>query len=360
LLTLINDGTIDANYGGGILTLYTGQTITNAGLLEATNGGTLLIKDGVSGGAATIAGGSLVFNASSNVNVTFNNGTGTPTYGELVLADAPAFSGQIFGFTGTAPGLTTSDAIDLTDINFANLKETYTENTAGTGGTLTVSDGTNTATLYFSGAYAPASFNFATDGQGGTLVTDPPPAGTTTSTDSSLTTTSTDSSSTTWSTDSSSTTTSTDNSSNLVPDVDQTGKHPTLDPLLQALQNGADQALPHLADLPAQSALPQQAWDNTISQALLGAISKPSAGEALDLEDVAFGASKTLGYSPNASGMGDAGVNDGMHTASIALFSQYAAAGFQLGNQNNGALVTHPSSLASENDVLITNPNHKP
>jgi hypothetical protein len=48
-----------------------------------------------------------------------------------------------------------------------------------------------------------------------------------------------------------------------------------------------------------------------------------------------------------------------MHTASIALFSQYAAAGFQLGNNNNGALVTNPLSLASENEMLITNP-HKP
>jgi hypothetical protein len=81
----------------------------------------------------------------------------------------------------------------------------------------------------------------------------------------------------------------------------------------------------------------------------------------LDLTDIAFGANKTLGYSPNGSGIGgDAGVNDGMHTASIALFSQYAAAGFQLGNNNNGALVTHPLSLASENEMLISNPNHKP
>jgi hypothetical protein len=104
-----------------------------------------------------------------------------------------------------------------------------------------------------------------------------------------------------------------------------------LDSLPQALQNAVDQALPHLSDLLS------------------------------DLTDIAFGADTTLGYSPNASGIGcTPGVSDGTHTATIALFSQFAAAGFQLGNNNNGALVTHPSSLASENEVLITNPNHKP
>src|SRR5262249_33131255 len=213
----------DANDAGGILTLDTGHSITNAGLLEASNGGTLMISDGVSGGTATIAGGTLVFNASSNVNVTFDNGTGTPTYGELVLADAPTFTGQIFGFTGTAPGMATSDAIDLTDINFVTLNsETYTENSAGTGGTLMVSDGTNTANLYFSGAYTLASFNFASDGQGGTLITDPPLSGTT------PTSTSTDSSSTPTSTDSGLIATSPDGSS-------------TDDPISsQSLQNGAD------------------------------------------------------------------------------------------------------------------------
>jgi hypothetical protein len=335
-LTLINEihGIIEANDADGVLTLYTGHSITNAGLLEASNGATLLIKDDVSGGTATITGGTLIFNAQSNVNVTFDNG-GTPTYGDLVLADAPAFSGQIFGFTGTAPGVTTSDAIDLTDINFANLNsDTYTENSTRTGGTLTVSDGTNTANLFFSGDYTLASFNLASDGQGGTLLTDPPPNGTTitsTTTDSSSTTTSTEYSLTNASTDTSSTTSSTDSSSRLPLDVDQTAKYPMLDSLPQALQNAVDQALPHLSDLLS------------------------------DLTDIAFGADTTLGYSPNTSGIGcTPGVSDGTHTTTIALFSQFAAAGFQLGNNNNGALVTHPSSLASENEVLITNPNHTP
>jgi hypothetical protein len=353
---------------GGTLTFYEGTTvvdtinfvgsytIANFAVGSDGNGGTL-ITDTLSGGVATIAGNELIIDAQSNVNVTFNNGTGTPTYGELVLADAPTFTGQIFGFTGTAPGVTTSDAIDLRDINFAKLTtETYTENSAGTGGVLIVSDGTNTVTLSFSGNYTIANFNFASDGQGGTLITDPPPGGATTttttvdsssttmSTGSPLTSTSTDSSSTTWSTNGSSTTAWTDSSSNLAPDIDQTAKQRALDP--------------HPADLPALSALPQQGSNNTISQTLLGAISKPSAGDALDLTDIAFGANTTLGYSPNDPGIGGSlGVSDGTHTATIALFNQFAAAGFQLGNNNNGALVTNLQSLASENEMLITNPH---
>ena len=48
-LTLVNEaaGTIDANFADGVLTLNTGNTILNAGLLEATNGGTLQIIDNV-------------------------------------------------------------------------------------------------------------------------------------------------------------------------------------------------------------------------------------------------------------------------------------------------------------------------
>src|SRR5262249_46489501 len=56
--------------------------------------------------------------------------------------------------------------------------ETYTENGAGTGGTLTISDGTNTANLNFTGSYTLANFKFSSDGSGGTLIIDPPTVGT--------------------------------------------------------------------------------------------------------------------------------------------------------------------------------------
>ena len=43
--------------------------------MEALNGGTLQILDPVTGsGSAIIAGGTMIFDAQSNMNVTFNNG----------------------------------------------------------------------------------------------------------------------------------------------------------------------------------------------------------------------------------------------------------------------------------------------
>src|SRR5207302_4677936 len=94
--------------------------------------------------------------------------------GTLVLDDSQDFTGQIAGFTGNGT-VATSDAIDLKDVNFANLtQETYTDNSAGTGGTLTVSDGTHTANIDFAGNYQLANFKFSGDDSGGTLIIDPP------------------------------------------------------------------------------------------------------------------------------------------------------------------------------------------
>ena len=63
-------------------------------------------------GNALIEGGTVDFVSTTNVNeITFNNGSGTPAYGELVLGDPT--NGQnvtVNGFTGTAPNLTDSDA----------------------------------------------------------------------------------------------------------------------------------------------------------------------------------------------------------------------------------------------------------
>ena len=172
-LTLVNEahGTIEANDAGGMLTLETGTTITNNGVLEATNGGTLQILDPVTGsGSAIIAGGTLIFGAQSNVNVTFNSGANGTTYGELVLSDASGFSGQVSGFAGTAPDVGHSDAIDLVGINYNSsaFSEIYNASTA----VLTVTDGTHAASLTF--VNFEGTFSFASDGHDGTIITDPP------------------------------------------------------------------------------------------------------------------------------------------------------------------------------------------
>ena len=172
-LTLVNEahGTIEANDAGGTLTLETGTTITNNGVLEALNGGTLQILDPVTGsGSAIIAGGTVIFDAPSNMHVTFNNGAGTPTYGELVLGDALGFSGQISGFAGTAPNVAHSDAIDLVGINYNS--SAFSETYNSSNGLLKVTDGTHAASFTFDNFNG--TLSFASDGNGGTLITDPP------------------------------------------------------------------------------------------------------------------------------------------------------------------------------------------
>ena len=115
--------------------------------------------------ATIAAGASLDIGTASSETVTFTGGTGS-----LVLADPEAFSGQIVGFTGTAPDAANSDTIDLVGINYdsTNFAETYNATT----GLFTVTDGTNSASITFDDFNA--TLDFASDGNGGTLITDPP------------------------------------------------------------------------------------------------------------------------------------------------------------------------------------------
>jgi hypothetical protein len=118
--------------------------------------------------ATIAAGASLDIGAPSRENVTFTGGTGS-----LVLNDPENFTGQIIGFTGTAPDAAHSDTIDLVGINYdsSHFAETYNSST----GLLTVTDGTHSASLTFDDFNA--TLDFASDGNGGTLITDPPAAG---------------------------------------------------------------------------------------------------------------------------------------------------------------------------------------
>ncbi len=135
-------------------------------------GGTLIDDPSPSGPMTIDSGQTLDISGAGTGTVTFTSSNGNT--GELVLGDSHEFTGVITGFTGDGT-LANSDLIDLQDINFANLTtETYTENANGTGGTLTVSDGTNTTSLNFSGNYTLANFDFSSDGNGGTLLVDPP------------------------------------------------------------------------------------------------------------------------------------------------------------------------------------------
>ena len=170
--TIANDGTIEASCGG---TLDIVSHVDNSlGALEATSGGKLDIESAICGGTATIHGATLEFDASSNVHVTFDNGSvDSPTYGTLVLGDPEDFHGIISDFIGTCADSAHSDVIDLQGIDYNShcFNECYNSST----GVLTVTDGLHTAYLNFDDFLG--TFKFGSDGDGGTDVYDPPVGG---------------------------------------------------------------------------------------------------------------------------------------------------------------------------------------
>ena len=117
--------------------------------------------------AATIAAGAtLELTGADTGSVTFNGATGT-----LALDQSSAFGGNVYGFTGTG-NLASSDEIDLKDIDFASATKSFVGTSSS--GTLTVSDGHNTANIKLEGDYTSSTFSLFTDGNNGTLVIDPP------------------------------------------------------------------------------------------------------------------------------------------------------------------------------------------
>jgi hypothetical protein len=144
----------------------------------STDGTNTTIYDPPAATALSVtSGGSLTVDAASNATATFAGSTGT-----LVLEQPGNFTGHIDDFTGTAPNLAHSDAIDLAGINYnsGHFAETYN----ASSGLLTVTDGSHSASLTFDNFSG--TLDFASDGNGGTLITDPPQTGATqdTSTDS--------------------------------------------------------------------------------------------------------------------------------------------------------------------------------
>jgi large repetitive protein len=153
---LTNTGTIDAKAG----TLDLAGSVSNTGTLKAEGGGTLLVAGNVSGTGAVIVGndGTVEFgaNVGAGQTVTFSGSPGTLTI------DHPAnFSGTIAGFSAA------TDAIDLVGINHNSAQ--FAQSFNASTGVLTVTDGTNSASLHFSGPTF--GFAFATDSAGtGTVI----------------------------------------------------------------------------------------------------------------------------------------------------------------------------------------------
>jgi hypothetical protein len=109
----------------------------------------------------TIAAGATVEISSAYAGaVSFAAGTGT-----LQLDDSASFAGTVAGMTG-------SDTIDFADIDPAKVQMPSYAGDAS-GGTLGVTDGAHSANIALLGNYLASSFTAASDGHGGTAVTDP-------------------------------------------------------------------------------------------------------------------------------------------------------------------------------------------
>jgi hypothetical protein len=134
-------------------------SLANAGLLVA-DGGSLTLNGVVSGlGSAKIAGGGTLA-----ATVAFGEDVAFAGAGRLALSDAQVYAGKISGFAG-------ADSLELGDIGFVSASEATFGGGKGAG-TLTVTDGSRTAKIKLVGDYSGVSFVAASDGHGGTLVTE--------------------------------------------------------------------------------------------------------------------------------------------------------------------------------------------
>jgi len=151
--TIINAGTEQVLAGGSAV----GATVSAGGFLVISSGGTV--------NRATIAGATMEIQSGALAGanpITYAGG------GALILDASANFGGMIADFTE-------GDFLDLKDIAFgSSTSMSFVEAGSNLSGTLTVTDGSHTAHLTLVGSYTPGQFTSASDGHGGTVVTDPP------------------------------------------------------------------------------------------------------------------------------------------------------------------------------------------
>ena len=273
--TISSGSTIEINAGS---TLTLTGSVANSGTL-LVNGGTLDVAGVLTGGTAEIGGaGKMEIAQASSENVDFlANSTG-----QLVLDQSTGYTGQISGFG-------TTQSIDLTDIDFATgVKISYVSNNRrNTSGVLTITDGTHTTHLEMQGSYTLANFKVASDGTGGTLLTDPKVT-----------------------------------KSQLLNAVDITS------------EAGTRRSLEQLD--PYRSTSLQRRSPET-----------------------ALGVQATLGYSPNSNNTGGTlSFSAGANSAQIALLGSYMASSFVMASGNQGNTLLGAEAAQSGSQTHLTNPQH--
>jgi probable HAF family extracellular repeat protein/ELWxxDGT repeat protein len=162
--------------GSGAINIQNGAgatfngAITGSETFTITNTSKVIVNTTISGSGSFIlsGSGSLEFGAADSENVTFTSGaSGTVKFDHGLTAP----------FTGYLSGLSTKNAVDLADLAWSpgKMKATFSGNTSG--GTLTVTNRTNSVALKLLGNYTTASWTLSKDSTGGTRVVDPPVTG---------------------------------------------------------------------------------------------------------------------------------------------------------------------------------------
>ena len=203
---VLTSGAVQIVSSGGIA----GGTIVESGAVESavsggqayseiiSSGGIVVVSSGGSAGAAVLDGGyELVASGGIVSGATISGGTLEVASGGAIAHSVVEFAGagtlQLDGGTGSGwlvAGFNTGDQIDFRDIAFtggttstrgkkgATGEVTFAETAINVSGTLTVTDGVNTANVtlldqYTAGyfEYTAANFTAASDGHGGTLIT---------------------------------------------------------------------------------------------------------------------------------------------------------------------------------------------
>ena len=298
-VTISAGSTVEVN-GGTQLTLA--DTITNNGTF-LVNGGSLNLNGVVNGGLVEIEGkGDVTVAQATSENITFQ----AKSTGELVL-DTTSYTGQISGF-----GANTSQSIDLADIDFAAGAKivSYVANSNNTGGVLTVSTGTDTMQLQLTGTYQLANFDIASDGHGGTLLTDPPVV--------------------------------TQNPGNAPGTIGND--------VLEI--NTSDAGSVVFAGTKGTLQLDQPST-------FTGTVSGFGGQNTIDLPGIAFDTNTTLGYSTNSKGTGGVlSLTDGTISATIALLGNYIASSFAVARDSYGGTMVIAEASQTESQVLLTHPQH--
>ena len=84
------------------------------------------------------------------------------------------------------------------------------------------------------------------------------------------------------------------------------------------------------------------------STAFTGQIDGFGTADQIDLANIAFGATTTLGYTANTGKTGgNVAVSDGTHTANLALLGQYAASSFVISSDGQGGTLLQEATAGS-------------